>query len=197
MSITSSSACFWILQRLWCEEHVKFLPHTCLMTFLFEVFRKTGSLGKAAAKEQAQGNPHCRNPRLFSSTSGTATSDVTEVGIRPQWLEGVFCGEGAQESRSQPGVCTSSSSTKLAESSQDSTVFRNEDLPEYTGLICLIISCPDFQFDGVGGYVEGKAQAIQESFSKLYKIEQSVHTISLPLRDFQCKWAWRAFKVMW
>lgn len=86
--------------------------------------------------------------------------------------------EGAQESRSQPGVCTSSSSTKLAESSQDSTVFRNEDLPEYTGLICLIISCPDFQFDGVGGYVEGKAQAIQESFSKLYKIEQSVHTLT-------------------
>lgn len=142
------------------------------MTFLFEVFRKTGSLGKPAAKEQARGNPHCRDPRLFSGTSGTATSDKTEVGIWPQWLERVFCGEGAQESRSQPSVCTSSSSTKLVESSQDSTVFRNEDLPEYTGLVCLIISCPDFQFDGVRDYVEGKAQAIQESFSKLYKIEQ-------------------------
>lgn len=58
-----------------------------------------------------------------------------------------------------------SPSTKLMDRSQCSPASGSEGLPAYTGLVCPIINCLDFQSDREGMCEKREAEAIPE-FSK-------------------------------
>lgn len=150
------------------------------MIFLFEVLRKAGSTGQAAAKDQPHGNPHHQNPKLFCSTSGLAARDIIEVGIWHKWLEGMYVWWGRESLHLSP-------STKLMDRSQCLPVSRSGGLPEYIGLVCPIINCLDFQYDREGLCEERETEATPE-FSGLSEMEQQFHTLAFSLWDSQSKW---------
>ena len=68
------------------------------------MFQKTGSTGRGATNAQPSGNPHYRDPRLFSRMFGTAASDITKTAIWHQQLERVCAGMGHGESGSQASM---------------------------------------------------------------------------------------------
>ena len=62
--------------------------------------------------------------------------------------------------------------TKLMDRSQHSPVSRSEGLPAYTGLICPIINCLDFQYNREEVCEERESEAIPE-FSRLSEMDSS------------------------